>query len=140
MKAHNFRRRALGALLALGATLSTLPALADIIEGRINGLKCATEGIVCPIDKLDPMVAAERDFVVQLPDGSFYFITNLDRAVKARYVLDNVRVSGDLNERYRAIEADELMVKRDGEYRTVWSPEREARVWNELRRPGATRP
>lgn len=129
-------------LLAILAGMLLLPlaaGAAQTIEGKINGLRCATQGIVCPIDKLDPMIAAEQDFVVQLPDGSFYYIHNLDRAVKARYVLEDVKITGEVSDKYRSIDASKLEVKRDGEYKTVWSPELQATIWQELVQPGATR-
>lgn len=100
-----------------------LPALsfgADL-EGKINGISCAIAGVVCPIDKLDPLVAIEKDFVLQMPDGSFYLMPNVDRAVKARLVLDDVIVSGEVNERYKSIEADLIQVRRGGQVRAVWS-------------------
>ncbi len=40
-----------------------------------------------------------------------------------RYVLDDVRVTGEVNERYNAVVVDELAVKREGAYETVWSLE-----------------
>ena len=104
-------------------------ASADTIEGKMNGLNCAISGVVCPIDKADPLIALESDFVVQQPDGSFYIIPNIDRAVKARVVLEDVVVSGKVNDSYKSIQADKLEVKRGGEMQLVWSQEME----NELR-------
>ena len=37
------------------------------IEGKLNGLDCASHGETCPTDRLDPHVALERDFVHTLP-------------------------------------------------------------------------
>ena len=105
------------------AALSMLPTLslgADL-EGKINGISCAIAGVVCPIDKLDPLVAIEKDFVLQMSDGSFYLLPNVDRAVKARLVLDDVIVSGDVNERFKSIEAELIQVRRGGQLRAVWS-------------------
>ncbi|MEE4378034.1 MAG: hypothetical protein V2J55_11070 [Candidatus Competibacteraceae bacterium] len=106
----------LAALLALPIVVS-----AATVEGKVNGISCAVAGVFCPVDKLDPMVALETDFVVQQPDGSFYVIPNVDRAVKARLVLDDVVVTGDINDRYKTIRADEIAVKRGGEMKTVWT-------------------
>ena len=110
---------------ALLAGLLTLPLLAGAatVEGKMNGISCAVAGVFCPIDKADPLVALESDFVVQQPDGSFYIIPNVDRAVKARVVLEDVQVSGDVNDQYKSITADQIQVKRDGEWKTVWSQE-----------------
>ncbi len=139
---HKINRYRLG-MLAMLAGMLLLPLVASAatqtVEGKINGLRCATQGIICPIDKLDPMIAAEEDFVVQLPDGSFYYIHNLDRAVKARYVLDEVKITGDVVDKYRSIDASKLEVKRDGQYKTVWSPALQATIWDDLVQPGASR-
>ena len=116
------------------ATLLMLPlmASAEQLEGKINGISCAIAGVVCPIDKLDPLVALEKDFVLQQPDGSFYLMPNVDRAVKARLVLDDVIVTGTVNERYKSIEVDELQVKRGGALKTVWSEKIQQELQKEL--------
>ena len=105
------------ATMAITATL----ARAETIEGRLNGLGCASEGHFCPIDMLDMHVSLEGDFILQTTDGKYYFINNLDRAIKARHLLQTVRVEGKLNPEFNAIEASELWVKIKGEYILVWS-------------------
>ena len=50
------------------------PAMAGTVEGTVQGLTCVTQGKVCPIDQEDPMIAAEKVFVVLQKDGSFYFV------------------------------------------------------------------
>lgn len=127
--------------LVCGALLLPFSASAatETIEGTINGLNCAIEGLVCPIDKLDPMIEAESDFVLQRPDGTFYLLPNVDRRLKSRYVLDHVRITGDVSSKYNAISVEKFEVKQNGDYRTVWTPEMEAKIWEELRQPGATR-
>lgn len=127
--------------LLCGALLLPFSASAatETIEGTINGLNCAIEGLVCPIDKLDPMIEAESDFVLQRPDGTFYLLPNVDRRLKSRYVLDHVRITGDVSSKYNAISVEKFEVKQNGDYRTVWTPEMEAKIWEELRQPGATR-
>lgn len=119
--------------LLLGAVLALpLAAGAAELEGKINGLSCAIAGVVCPIDKLDPLVALEKDFVLQMPDGSFYLMPNVDRAVKARLVLDDAVVSGNVNERYKSIEVSELKVRRGNEVRTAWSEQIQEDLRKEL--------
>ncbi len=51
--------------------------LADRIEGRMNGLGCASKGEMCPTDRDDPHVLLERDFVVQTANGNYFYITNM---------------------------------------------------------------
>jgi hypothetical protein len=116
MKFLLFAKSLLAALILL-----PLVANADTIEGKMNGLNCAIGGVVCPIDKADPLIALESDFVVQQADGTFFIIPNVDRAVKARVVLEDVVVTGTVNSTYKSIQADELKVKRGGQLQTVWS-------------------
>ena len=86
-------------------------------EGTITGLACATVGYTCPIDQADPMVAVERDFVLLQDDGKWYIMPNLDRSVKARHVLNKAKVKGLVDETYRSIDVEELIVNG----RVVWS-------------------
>jgi hypothetical protein len=108
------------ALLGLMALYATSVPAAPI-EGKLNGLECASRGEECPVDKLDPHIATERDFVVQTADGKYYFITNLDRAIKARHALESVRVDGKLSPKFNAINANELWVDKGNGYRLIWS-------------------
>lgn len=105
--------------------LMLLPAVvfADRIEGRMNGLGCASKGQMCPTDKSDPHVLLERDFVVQTADGKYFYVTNIDWKTKLKYVLQHVRVEGKLSDRLSAIAADEFWVKEGGEYHLEWSLE-----------------
>ena len=138
-------RKVLGplAILAYGLLMSAPAAMAvDTVEGKMNGLHCAQEGIICPFDDLDAVIALESDFVVTQPDGSFYAIPNMDRAVKARYILKNVRVIGEIHPRYKSIVAKKFQVENDdgSGWRTAWSPDLQKRVYWDLKLPGATRP
>lgn len=109
----------------------------DVIEGHMNGLNCAITGYVCPIDLRDPVMALEPDFVIQREDGEFFYIPNLDRAVKAQYFLSEIRVVGEFNERYGSITAEQLLVRRDGEFVEVWSQEKARRAMEEFYGPPA---
>ncbi len=111
----------MGWLLAI---LSLLPvwSVADSLEGRLNGLDCASHGEMCPTDKDDPHVLLERDFVVQTEDGNYFFITNMDWRTKLQYVLSMVKVEGKRSEKLMVISADEFWVKQEnGEYQLKWS-------------------
>ncbi|MDX1654330.1 MAG: hypothetical protein R3310_03855 [Candidatus Competibacteraceae bacterium] len=119
-------------LLSLALLALPLGATAAEIAGKLNGLNCAITGYVCPIDKRDPMVALEPDFVVHQADGDYYLISNIDRAVKARYALEDVVVQGEVNEQYRTIQADSLQVKQNGQLKTVWTQEAQNKVREEL--------
>lgn len=108
--------------------LLPLSAYAETIEGKLNGLQCAISGYVCPIDKKDPMVALEADFVVQTGPEEWYLIPNIDRAIKARYVLEDVVVTGQVDPQYRSINADTLQVKQNGTLKTVWSQQEQEQM------------
>ena len=111
----------------------TQPPAANAVEtvsGKINGLHCITEERWRPVDKLDPHLVLEPDFVLQTADGNYFFLPNMRRETKMRYVLERVQVIGTLNKKYKAIEVDEIRVKKGDAYQTVWSPEMERKEWN----------
>ena len=118
--------------LLVALLMLPLVASADTIQGKMNGLNCAIGGVVCPIDKADPLIALESDFVVQTADGTFYIIPNVDRAVKARVVLEDVVVTGKVNPAYKSIKADKLEVNRGGTLKLVWSQELEDELREQL--------
>lgn len=123
---------ALFGVMALYAT--SVPAAT--LEGKLNGLECASRGVECPVDKLDPHMAVERDFVVQTADGQYYFITNLDRAIKARHALEKVRVEGKLSPKFNAINANEFWVDKGNGYRLIWSMELQQQEERRMRGTG----
>ncbi len=108
-------------LLSAAAMLGTSLTQAETLTGRLNGHSCAHGGHICPLDRLDPHIALETDFVLQTVDGDYYFLTNVPRVTKARYALEQIQVTGNLNNDYKTIVVDELNVKRDGHYATIWS-------------------
>jgi len=110
------------------ALLLPMLAHAETIKGKINGLQCAVSGFVCPVDKVDAMVALERDFVIQQPNGVYYTMTNVDRGVKAKYALQEVVVTGTTSELYKAIDVDTLQV---GE-KIVWSKKMQQEMQDEM--------
>ncbi len=107
------------------ATLLFVPlyANAGTVTGKLTGHECAHAGMSCPIDRLDPHVALESDFVLMVPDGDYYFLPNLSRDIKARHVLEDVQVIGDVNPKYRSIKVKELKVKSGSGFKTIWTQE-----------------
>ena len=95
-------------------------AQAEILEGRMNGLRCASNNTVCPA-QFDPHVVIELDYVVSLRSGQFYYITNMDRETKMHHVLSRIRIEGAISAGKTSIRADKLWVKEDGEYELVWT-------------------
>ncbi len=106
------------------------------IEGTVQGFYCVTMGKTCPVDKEDPVIGAERIFVVFTDEKEHYFVPNLDRAIMARYINDQVRVTGNLKEKYNSINADSFEVYEDGKWRTTWTEEMAQDAIKMLRAPG----
>jgi hypothetical protein len=120
----------LGVLLVL-----LLPALAanaemQTITGKITGFTCLTRGYNCPIDKADPMIGLEMDFVLVTASGDYYFMPNLGLGIKARHALEVVTVTGDVNAKYKSLKVDKLMVGG----KTVWDREAEEEMFKQLER------
>jgi hypothetical protein len=64
------------------------------LEGEIRGAKCTHFQVECYND--DNHIALEPDFVLVVPNGDYYFMPNLARAVKARHAYKKVRIHGEL--------------------------------------------
>ena len=116
-----------------------LPALVvnaqqQTYTGKIEGLLCVVRGYACPIDKADPMIAVEKDFVLVLPDGSYYLMPNVPFGVKARNALDTVTVSGTVSPKYKSI--DVYSISKNG--RVIWSKKMEQEMRNSLEAPFPT--
>lgn len=96
-------------------------ALAGTVEGSVQGFTCVTQGKVCPVGKEDPMIAAERIFVILTKGGSYYFVPNLDRAILARHINEQVRVTGDVSAKYPSIIATKIEAFKKGAWKTTWT-------------------
>jgi hypothetical protein len=121
--------------IAIAFTIFFIPtwAFADTVEGTVQGFHCAVYGKGCPKDMMDPVVGAERTFVLVPPGGDgFYLIPNLDRAVMARHLLEKIRVEGMINKKYNSIMAKSLQVWQNGTWKLKWSMEMEDQMFQEL--------
>ena len=125
---------------ALTLSLTAVAIQAETITGRINGHGCAHAGGICPLDRFDPHIALERDFVLQKADGNYLFLTNVPRDTKVRHALKKARVTGELDDRYNAIVVDELQVEQEGEFETVWSQRAQFIEWTYLQGTGGLGP
>lgn len=96
-------------------------AVAGTVEGSVQGFTCVTQGKVCPVGKEDPMIAAERIFVILTKGGSYYFVPNLDRAILARHINEQVRVTGDVSAQYPSIVANKIEAFKKGAWKTTWT-------------------
>ena len=98
-------------LIALSLLLVPLAANAETIKGKLEGVTCLLAGYICPIDKADPMIALEKDFVVVTADGKYYYLPNVGLGLKGKYALEMVEVTGKLNPKYSAMEVETMTVK-----------------------------
>lgn len=108
----------------------------ETIEGTLKGIRCVTDRTACAENKRDPRIRTQSDFVLVRPDGDYFYLFNIDRDTKMQFVLDTVRVTGEVNERYQSINAQRMQVKKGNTWETVWSP---GRPYIPRRLPGSTR-
>jgi len=129
------KRKSLSCVIFLGLVLIPLWALGGTIEGTIQGFTCVTTGKVCPVGKEDPMIAAERVFVVLGKEGkNYHFVPNVDRAILARHINKMVRITGKTDDKYRSINAQKLEVKQDGAWKETWSLQMQRDMLEEMQR------
>ena len=104
--------------------MMVVPAMAigASVEGTIQGFTCVTQGKVCPIGQEDPMIAAERVFVLlsDAASNEFYFVPNIDRGIMARHLNENVKINGTMKMDFKSIQAKELYVMNKGDWKKVW--------------------
>jgi hypothetical protein len=101
------------------------------LTGHMEGLNCILYGNLCPVDELDPRIDLETDFVLYLDSGEYYLLPNIPRSVKAKYIGKAIRVTGEVNIKYKAVTVDNLELKRAGGYRIVWSKWSQVDPWQE---------
>ena len=87
------------------------------LEGTIKGLGCTLYKVECINE--ENFIALEPDFVLVMPDGKFYFLSNISVLMKARYAFKNVRVSGSL--KGRKMWADEMVELENGKAIKIWN-------------------
>jgi len=111
--------------LSLVLALTALPgwALAETVEGTVQGFTCVTAGKVCPVGKEDPVIASEKIFVILTKEqGKYYFVPNVDRVVLARHINQIVRVTGQISPNYPSMRAEKIEVMHKApSWQTTWS-------------------
>ena len=114
--------------------LVLMPALAigGSYEGSIQGFSCVTQGKVCPVGREDPIIAAEKVFVLFVKAGKYYFIPNVDRAILARHLNQMVKVTGIMSANFNSIQAKEIHVMDGGKWVKKWSQDWQDEVWDEI--------
>jgi hypothetical protein len=98
---------------------------ATTLKGTIEGALCVLEGKKCPPDDLDAHLLIENNFVLLASDGKHYYLPNLNRSIKVRYVGKDVLVTG--NVKGESIIVDRFEVKEGGKHKLVWSKGKQKR-------------
>jgi hypothetical protein len=118
------------AVFIVSATLIlTGPAFAKrpivTLKGTIEGALCVLNGKKCPPDDLDAHLLIENNFVLLSSDGKYYYLPNISRKVKLRYVGKDIRITGQV--KGESIIVDTLETKESDQYKIVWSKEKQKR-------------
>ncbi|MFO7557444.1 MAG: hypothetical protein R6X10_01325 [Desulfobacterales bacterium] len=89
------------------------------VEGEFQGANCIFFLKKCPANMPDAHIATEPDFVLVKNSNTYYYVTNLDRAIKAKYIHKPARVIG--KKRNQSIVAESLEIKIDDKFKQVWN-------------------
>jgi hypothetical protein len=110
--------------------MAPVMAIGASITGSIQGFNCVTQGKVCPIGMEDPVIAAENVFVllVDAAKGDYYFVPNVDRAILARHINEQVKIEGTVNAKMKSIKAAAIYVKD----KKVWSLDLEDKIYQDI--------
>ena len=95
------------------------------LEGTIEGALCVLSGKKCPPDDLDTHLLIENNFVLLASDGKYFYLPNISRKVKLRYVGKDIRITGQV--KGESIIVDTLEAKERGKYKLIWSKEKQKR-------------
>ena len=98
---------------------------ATTLKGTIEGALCVLNGKKCPPDDLDAHLLIENNFVLLASDGKYYYLPNLSRKVKLRYVAKDVRITGKI--KGESIIVDSFEAKEGGKYKLIWSKKKQKR-------------
>ena len=121
-------KKLLPAVLLVVFLLIPLVVNAETIKGKMEGLSCLLKGYLCPIDKADPMINLEKDFVVVTADGKYYYLSNIGVGLKARHALEVVEATGKVNEKYKSMTVETLSVGG----KVVWSKKAQDEMMKQL--------
>ncbi len=120
-------------VIAVAFSAAPTPAMERTLAGRIVGLNCILEPNLCAVDKQDPHIALNTDFVLLLKNADHYLLTNVPREVKIQFFRMQIEVTGNVSDEYRSITVDTLKIRNGGKYIKVWSHDMELGEWQEWR-------
>jgi hypothetical protein len=110
--------------------MAPVMAIGASLTGSIQGFNCVTQGKICPIGMEDPVIAAENVFVllVDAAKGEYYFVPNVDRAILARHINEEVKIDGTVNAKMKSIKATAIYVKG----KKVWARDLEDKIYQDI--------
>lgn len=118
------RRKRINIMLVAAIIIPMMPYYAMAVEtitGKIVGFNSIIHGKEAPADYNDPHIRLEPDFVLLTSDGGHYLLPNVPKHIKARNIYREVKVIGDIVEKYRSMEVDELQIQAEKGFSTIWS-------------------
>ena len=137
MKRRRKKMKKFWALTIIGMVFMMAPVMAigASTMGSVQGFNCVTQGKVCPIGMEDPVIAAENVFVllVDAAKGEYYFVPNVDRAILARHINEQVKIDGNVNAKTMSIQASDIYtLDSKNSWRKVWSVNLEDSVYKDV--------
>ena len=126
---HIMRKQILISVFIAFFTIMTSAAMAETFNGTFSGAFCTFYSNTCSVS--EGHIALEKDFVLNTTDGKTYFVLNVDRSLKVRYINDKIRVIGKIKN--DLIIAESVQVNKGGKYMTVWTMDEEVKemnIWN----------
>ena len=121
-------------VIALALTLTPLMAIAASLTGSVQGFNCVTQGKVCPIGMEDPIISVENVFVllVDAAKGEYYFVPNVDRAIMARHINEQVRIEGTVNAMTKTVHASAIYAMDGRQWKKTWSVDMYDEIYRDI--------
>jgi hypothetical protein len=128
------KKTVLTAFVVLALTALPIFALAadDVATGTISGLSCYTTATMCPSDENDPHVALEHTFVLGIDKTKYFLLTNVGRQTLAPMVTQKVRVTGNINDKFKSMYAYKIEVQDGDKWELAWSEDLERKAREEM--------
>ncbi len=121
--------------IALMFAFTPLSVMAAEFTGSVQGFNCVTQGKVCPVGMEDPVIEAEQVFVllVDAAKNEYYFVPNVDRAVLARHINEQVKIMGNADPKLQSIHAKEIYTMTpDKNWKKVWTIEWRDQIYRDV--------
>ena len=90
------------------------------IEGTIQGYNCITTKKICATDKNDPWLETENVLALYTKDSDFYLVSNMSRDSLKVHTNEIVRITGEVDPKYKSMNASKLEVLEDGTWEKKW--------------------